>query len=101
MSAGPVRGRRWANHRGTHKGVALKCRANSPRRDLSEEFGSLQTARRRLIRWAVDDTWEKISGAVLAAADAVDGIGWTVGRLWEAVVVRGAVPERQIFGAMR
>jgi transposase len=31
-----------------------------------------------LIRWAVDGTWEKIFAAVLAAADAVDDIGWTV-----------------------
>ena len=47
-------------------------------RDLPEELGSFQTARKRLIRWAVDGTWEKIFAAVLAAADAVDDIGWTV-----------------------
>lgn len=40
-------------------------------RDLPEELGSFQTARKRLIRWAVDGTWEKIFAAVLAAADAV------------------------------
>ncbi|QTD95876.1 hypothetical protein S1361_00895 [Streptomyces cyanogenus] len=31
-----------------------------------------------LIRWAIDDTWEKVFTAVLATADAVDDIGWTV-----------------------
>ena len=44
----------------------------------TSELGSFQTAHKRLIRWAVDGTWEKIFAAVLAAADAVDDIGWTV-----------------------
>ncbi len=51
---------------------------NTPWRDLPDELGSFQTAHKRLIRWAVDGTWEKIFTAVLAAADAADDIGWTV-----------------------
>ncbi|MEU3668350.1 hypothetical protein [Streptomyces virginiae] len=40
-------------------------------------IGSFQTAHKRLIRWAVDGTWEKILTSVLAAADANDDIDWT------------------------
>lgn len=78
MPADPVRGQRRADHRGTLEAIAWKYRTNSPRRDLPEELGSFRTAHKRLIRWAVDGTWEKIFAAVLAAADAVDDIGWTV-----------------------
>ncbi|MFD6742376.1 IS5 family transposase [Streptomyces anthocyanicus] len=78
MPADPVRGRRWADHRRTLEAIAWKYRTNSPWRDLPEELGSFQTAHKRLIRWAVDGTWEKILSAVLAAADAVDDIGWMV-----------------------
>jgi transposase len=78
MPADPVRGRRWADHRRTLEAIARKYRTNSPWRDLPDELGSFQTAHKRLIRWAVDGTREKILAAVLSAADAVDDIGWTV-----------------------
>ncbi|MFF9811622.1 IS5 family transposase [Streptomyces coeruleorubidus] len=78
MPADPVRGRRWADHRRTFEAIAWKYRANSPWRDLPEELGSFQTAHKRLIRWAVDGTWEMILAAVLAAADADGDIDWTV-----------------------
>ncbi|GGR61910.1 transposase [Streptomyces griseomycini] len=78
MSADPVRGRRWADHRRTLEAIAWKYRTNSPWRDLPDQFGSFQTAHKRLIRWAVDGTWEMILAAVLAAADADDDIDWTV-----------------------
>lgn len=78
MPADPVRGRRWADHHRTLEAIAWKYRTNSPWRDLPEELGSFQTAHKRLIRWAVDGTWEMIFAAVLAAADADDDIDWTV-----------------------
>ncbi|WP_328550905.1 MULTISPECIES: IS5 family transposase [unclassified Streptomyces] len=78
MPADPVRGRRWADHRRTLEAIAWKYRTNSPWRDLPDELGSFQTAHKRLIRWAVDRTWEMILAAVLAAADADDDIDWTV-----------------------
>ncbi|MEU5281720.1 IS5 family transposase [Streptomyces asoensis] len=78
MPADPVRGRRWADHRRTLEAIAWKYRTNSPWRDLPDELGPFQTAHKRLIRWAVDGTWEKILAAVLAAADADDDIDWTV-----------------------
>ena len=56
---------------------------NSPWRDLPEGLGPFLTAHERLIRRAVDGTWEKIFAAVLAAADPVDDIG-------RAVVITGA-----------
>ncbi|MEU8472076.1 IS5 family transposase [Streptomyces sp. NPDC029006] len=78
MPADPVRGRRWADHRRTLEAIAWKYRTNSPWRDLPEELGPFQTAHKRLIRWAVDGTWERILAAVLAAADVDDDIDWTV-----------------------
>ncbi|MGW6536313.1 IS5 family transposase [Streptomyces sp. NPDC055051] len=78
MPADPVRGRRWADHRRTLEAVAWKYRTGSPWRDLPDESGSFQTAHKRLIRWAVDGTWERILAMLLAAADAGDDIGWTV-----------------------
>ncbi|MEU7515881.1 IS5 family transposase [Streptomyces sp. NPDC042898] len=74
MPADPVRGRRWANHRRTLEAIAWKYRTGSPWRDLPDELGAFQTAHKRLLRWAVDGTWERI----LAAADDADDIGWTV-----------------------
>lgn len=78
MPADPVRGRRWADHRRTLEAIAWKYRTNSPWRDLPDELGSFQTAHKRLIRWAVDGTWEMILTAVLSSADADDDIDWTV-----------------------
>ncbi|MET8666871.1 IS5 family transposase [Streptomyces tendae] len=78
MPADPVRGRRWANHRRTLEAIAWKYRTCSPWRDLPDELGSFQTAHKRLIRWAVDGTWERILAALLAAADDADDIGWAV-----------------------
>jgi transposase len=78
MPADPVRGRRWADHRRALEAIAWKYRTDSPRRDLPDELGSLQTTHKRLIGWAVDGTWEMILAAVPAAADADDDIDWTV-----------------------
>ncbi|GAA2531993.1 hypothetical protein GCM10010423_29460 [Streptomyces levis] len=58
--------------------IAWKYRPCSPWRDLPEDLGAFQTAHKRLIRWAVDGTWERILTAVLSAADGSDDIGWTV-----------------------
>lgn len=78
MPADPVRGRRWADHRRTFEAIAWKYRTNSSWRDLPDELGPFQTAHKRLIRWAVDGTWQNILTAVPAGADADDDIGWTV-----------------------
>ncbi|WP_437097603.1 IS5 family transposase [Streptomyces longwoodensis] len=78
MPADPVRGRRWADHRRTLEAIAWKYRTCSPWRDLPDELGSFQTAHKRLLRWATDGTWKRILAALLAAADDVDDIGWTV-----------------------
>ncbi|MGW5930517.1 IS5 family transposase [Streptomyces anulatus] len=78
MPADPVRGRRWADHRRTLEAIVWKYRTGSPWRDLPNELGSFQTGHKRLLRWAVDGTWERILAAVLAAADADADIDWTV-----------------------
>lgn len=72
MPADAVRGRRWADHRRTLEAIVWKYRTCSPWRDLPGELGSFQTAHKRLIRWAMDGTWERILAALLAAADARD-----------------------------
>lgn len=96
MPADPVRGRRWADHRRTLEAIAWKYRTDSPRRDLPDELGSFQTAHKRLIRWAVDGTWERILAAVLAAADADDDLAWTVSV--DSTVVRA---HQHAFGASK
>ncbi|MEU5234555.1 IS5 family transposase [Streptomyces anulatus] len=78
MPTGPIRGRRWADHRRTLEAIAWKYRTCSPWRDLPDELGSFQTAHKRLLRWAVDGTWKRILAALLEVADAGDDIGWTV-----------------------
>jgi transposase len=65
-------------HRRALEAIAFKYRTTSPWQALPDELGSYKTAHKRLIRWAVDGTWEKILAAVLAAADADDDIDWTV-----------------------
>lgn len=77
MPADPVRGRRWANHSRTLEAIAWKYRTGSPRRDLPEEPGPFRTAHKRLLRLAIEGTWQRIFVAVLATADAEDDIGWT------------------------
>ncbi|MFF6953006.1 IS5 family transposase [Streptomyces iakyrus] len=78
MPPDPVRGRRWADHRRTLEAIAWKYRTCAPWRDLPDELDPFQTAHKRLIRWAVDGTWDQILAALLAAADDADDIGWTV-----------------------
>ncbi|MFJ6438439.1 IS5 family transposase [Streptomyces sp. NPDC091416] len=78
MPADPVRGRRWADHRRILEAIVWKYRTGSPWRDLPDELGSFQTAHKRLLRWAVDGTWERILSVFLAVADEADDIGWTV-----------------------
>lgn len=78
MPADAIRGRRWADHRRTLEAIAWMYRTNSPWRELPDELGPFRTAHERLIRWAVDGTWQNVLTAVPAAADAGDDIGWTV-----------------------
>ncbi|WP_200823141.1 transposase [Actinacidiphila yanglinensis] len=77
MPADPVRGRRWADHRRTLEAIAWKYRTGSPWRDLPDGLSSFQRAHKRLLRWAVAGTWERILAALLAAADGADAIDWT------------------------
>jgi len=78
MPAAPVRGRPGADHRRTVEATAGKDPTCSPRRDLPDGLGSFQSAHQRLIRGAGDGTWQRILGAVAAAAEERDGIGRTV-----------------------
>ncbi len=78
IPADPVRGRRWADHRRTWAAIAWKYRTGSPWRDLPDELGSFRTAHKRLLRWIVGGTWERVLTALLAAVGGADDLGWTV-----------------------
>lgn len=86
------------HHRRTLEVIAWKYRTNSPSRDLPDELGSFKTAPKRLIRWAVDGTWQMILAAILAAVDgdADDNIDWTVPV--DSTVVRA---HRHASGALK
>lgn len=46
--------------------------------DLPAEFGSWKGAYSRLRNWAIDGTWAKVFNALLARADADEGLNWVV-----------------------
>ncbi|GAA2749801.1 hypothetical protein GCM10010440_55550 [Kitasatospora cinereorecta] len=73
MPADPVPGRRWADHRRTLEAIAWNYRTCGPWRDLPEELGPFQIAHKRLLRWAVDGTWQRISAAALAVPSGAHG----------------------------
>lgn len=54
--------------------IAWKYRTGSPWADLPEEFGSWKGACTRLRNWAMDGTWQRVFTALLAQADADEGL---------------------------
>ncbi|MFD7771302.1 IS5 family transposase [Streptomyces sp. NPDC059787] len=74
----PKRGGRRHDHRQVIGAIAFKYRTGTPWMDLPEHFGSWKGAHNRLRKWAADGTWEKVSTALLAQADAEGDLGWVV-----------------------
>ncbi|WP_443053280.1 IS5 family transposase [Streptomyces sp. NBC_00273] len=74
----PWRGGRWRDHRQVIDAIAFKYRTGSPWMDLPEQFGSRKGAHSRLRMWAIDGTWERVFGALLAQADAEEDLDWVV-----------------------
>ncbi|MFF3148086.1 IS5 family transposase [Streptomyces sp. NPDC057927] len=72
------RDRRWKSHRVVINGILFRLRTGIPWRDLPERFGKWKTVHDRHRRWSADGTWERISQAVQAGADAKGGIDWSM-----------------------
>jgi transposase len=72
------RGNRFRDHRTIVEGVAYRFRTGIAWRDLPARFGPWQTVWKRRRRFSGDGTWDRMHTALLAHADAVGEIDWTV-----------------------
>ena len=72
------RGRPMREHRQVVEGVIYRYRCGIAWRDLPSAFGPWQTVWKRHRRFSGDGTWDKILAALLAQADAVGEIDWSV-----------------------
>ena len=66
------------DHRQVVEGVIYRYRCGLAWRDLPASFGPWQTVWKRHRRFSGDGTWDKILAALLAEADAVREVDWTV-----------------------
>ncbi|MEU3880620.1 transposase [Streptomyces californicus] len=66
----PRQGGRWRDHRQIIDAIVFRSRTGTPWMDLPGHFGSWKGAPKRLLKWVVDGTWEKVFTALLAQADA-------------------------------
>ena len=74
----PRTGRPMRDHRQVVEGVIYRYRCGLAWRDLPESFGPWQTVWKRHRRFSQDGTWDKIHQALLARADGVGDVEWTV-----------------------
>ncbi|GAA0499972.1 hypothetical protein GCM10009544_67320 [Streptomyces stramineus] len=58
--------------------LAFKYRTGTPGTDLPERFGLWKGVHHRLRKWAIDGTREQVFTALLAGADAEDGLDWVI-----------------------
>ncbi|MGI5346719.1 transposase [Streptomyces sp. CA-250714] len=66
----PTRGGRWRDHLQVIDVIAWKCQTGSPWPQPPERHGSWKDVYARLRNWAIDGTWQRISTALPAQADA-------------------------------
>jgi transposase len=72
------RGRPFRDHRQVVEGIVYRFRTGIAWRDLPEVFGPWQTLLKRHKRFSADATWDKIHARLVAEADAVGEVDWTV-----------------------
>lgn len=72
------KGRPMRDHRQVVEGVIYRYRCGIAWRDLPASFGPWQTVWKRHRRFSGDGTWDKVLAVLLAQADAVGEIEWTV-----------------------
>jgi len=71
-------GRPFRDHRQVVEGIVYRLRTGIAWRDLPESFGPWQTVWKRHKRFSVDGTWDKIHARLVAEADAVGEVDWTL-----------------------
>lgn len=72
------KGRPMRDHRQVVEGVIYRYRCGIAWRDLPTSFGPWQTVWKRHRRFSEDGTWDRIHQALLARADRVGEVEWTV-----------------------
>jgi transposase len=72
------RGNQFGDHRTIVEGVVYRFRTGIAWRDLPERFGPWQTVWKRHRRFSGDGTWDRVHTALLAHADQVGAIDWSV-----------------------
>lgn len=72
------RGRPFRDHRQVVEGIVYRYRTGIVWRDMPAEFGPWQTVWKRHRRFAGDGTWDKALAHLLARADQIGEIDWTV-----------------------
>ena len=72
------RGNRFHDHRTIVEGVVYRFRTGIAWRDLPTQFGPWQTVWKRHHRFSQDGTWDQIHTALLAHADHLGQIDWSV-----------------------
>ena len=60
------------------EGIIYRLRTGIAWRDLPASFGPWQTVWKRHKRFSVDGTWDRIHARLVAEADAVGQVDWTV-----------------------
>jgi transposase len=74
----PATGRPNHDHRTILNGILWRLRTGVPWRDLPERYGPWQTVYSRFRRWQAAGVWQRVLGAVQAAADARGQLDWTL-----------------------
>ena len=72
------RGNRFRDHRQVFEGIVFRFRTGTAWRDLPERFGPWQTVWKRHHRFSTDGTWDAILAELLAHADEVGEVDWSV-----------------------
>ena len=72
------RGNRFRDHRQVFEGVVYRFRTGVAWRDLPADFGPWQTVWKRHHRVSTDGTWDVILAELLAHADEVGELDWSV-----------------------
>jgi len=72
------RGNAFRDHRQVFEGIVYRFRTGIAWRDLPAEFGPWQTVWKRHHRFSTDGTWDAILAELLAHADQVGEVDWSV-----------------------
>ncbi|MER8225336.1 transposase [Streptomyces sp. NPDC094143] len=74
----PKRGGRRRDHREVIDAIAFQFQTGTQWVHLRQKYGNWRAVCNRLRMWAVDGTWERVFTALMAQADADEGLPWVV-----------------------